>query len=115
MVKATLSDKELIDLCLAGNDKGYTQLDNKYARSVFSSIYRLVSDTGEAEDLLQEIFVMVFSNTKRFGLPEPARTIVNLFLFEEMSQEEIGQTLGMSHTAVRSQYHRDSNRLVHMD
>lgn len=176
MAKAELSDKELIDLCLAGNGKGYTQLYNKYARSIFSSIYRLVNNTAEAEDLLQEVFVMVFSNTERLkglesfeawtrrvavnssishlrkrkmfftdidsmrgdepvqedvreeldwqksqiedieraiaALPETTRTIVNLFLFEEMSQEEIGQTLGLSHTAVRSQYHRAKNRIA---
>lgn len=176
MVRAELNDKELIDLCLAGNDKGYTQLYNKYSQSIFSSIYRLVNDTAEAEDLLQEIFVMVFSNTERLkglesfeawtrrvainssishlrkrkmfftdidnvrgaeiaqdevedepdwqksrvediekaitSLSEPTRTIVNLFLFEDMSQEEIGKTLGMSHTAVRSQYHRAKNKIA---
>lgn len=171
-----MSDRELINLCLAGNDKGYTHLYNKYSRSIFSSIYRLVNDITEAEDLLQEVFVMVFSNTERLKglenfeawtrrvainssishlrrrkvfftdidnirgdeiaqddveeepdwqesrvedieraiavLPETTRTIVNLFLFEDMSQEEIGRTLGMSHTAVRSQYHRAKNKIA---
>lgn len=175
-MKASWTDKELIDLCLAGKDSGYTRLYERYATSIYNSIYRLVNNIAEAEDLLQEVFVNVFSNvnrlveldsfeawTKRIAinksishlrkrriyftdidevqgseilrddeenewqqsrvedieqaierLPDLAKTIVNLFLFEDMSQEEIGETLGLSHTAVRSQYHRAKQKIAQM-
>ncbi|MCL7988206.1 RNA polymerase sigma factor [Sphingobacterium sp. lm-10] len=175
-MKAGWTDKELIDLCLAGKDSGYTWLYERYATSIYNSIYRLVNNMAEAEDLLQEVFVNVFSNvnrlveldsfeawTKRIAinksishlrkrrvyftdidsikggeipqieednawqqsrvediekaieqLPDTARTIVNLFLFEDMSQEEIGEIVGLSHTAVRSQYHRAKSKIAQM-
>lgn len=39
-------------------------------------------------------------------LSDGYRTIVNLYLFENIPQEEIGEMLGISHTTVRTQYHR---------
>lgn len=163
-------------MCLKGQERGYALLYEKYAVSVFNSICRLVNfEMAEAEDLLQEAFVTVFSDMERvrevdnFGawmrrvainqsishlrkrrvyfeeiterveaqaaeddeteeqwkeerlqdlskaiqdLPEVGRTIVNLYVFEEMPQEEIARMLGMSHVAVRSQYHRAKMKLA---
>ncbi|MGJ1203824.1 RNA polymerase sigma factor [Sphingobacterium lactis] len=45
-------------------------------------------------------------------LSPQARTIVNLYLFEDMSQEEIARMLDISHVAVRSQYHRAKIRIA---
>ena len=39
-------------------------------------------------------------------LPPGYRTVLNLFVFEEMSHKEIGQALGINETASRSQYSR---------
>lgn len=39
-------------------------------------------------------------------LSEGYRTIVNLYLIENIPQEEIGDLLGISHSTVRTQYHR---------
>lgn len=179
MNTGALGDKELIQLCLEGQESGYTLLYERYAVPVYNTISRLVNHhTAEAEDLLQEAFVSVFSRMERLkdvesfeawikrvainmsishlrkkqkihfleldqvnqsaweldgdedsiwkesrleeiekaidSLPETSRTIVNLFLFEEMPQEEIGKVLGMSHTAVRSQYHRAKSRIASM-
>lgn len=175
-MKPRTDDQLLIKQCLDGKDIGYSQLYQKYATSIFHSILRLVSDRAEAEDILQEVFVSVFSNreqlkklenfeawTRRIAintsisrirkkkihfsdielineieindqhedlewqedkiaeiyaaiaqLPASARTIVNLYVFEDLSQEEIGKMLGMTHTAVRSQYHRAKNRIAQM-
>lgn len=56
-----ITDKELIALCLEGRDQGYNGLYNRYAKKVFNSISRIVSHTGEAEDILQDTFCSVFS------------------------------------------------------
>jgi len=45
-------------------------------------------------------------------LPPGYRTIVNLYLFEKMSQEEIAGVLGISHSTVRTQYHRAKNKIL---
>lgn len=170
-------DKELIALCRSGSDNGYAGLYNKYAKRLYNTIHRIVLHTSEAEDILQETFVAVFSDISKLEtvdnldawmkrvainrsisqlrkrravfldieeadidsaeqyhthdgeqlecriadlqqaigqLPELYRTIVNLHVFEDMPQEEIGRALGMSHTAVRSQYHRAKKKIAQL-
>lgn len=165
-------DTVLLEWCRSGKESGYTGLYQKYAKMVFNSIYRLVNDRPQAEDLLQEVFVKAFSeinslkNAESFGgwikriainqsltflrkkkiyfedaeeiqiadteeeeleelqelrvealqkaiaeLPVQIRTIVNLYLFENMSQEEIAQTLEIPHATVRSYYHRAKKKI----
>ena len=43
--------------------------------------------------------------------PPQTRTIVNLFLFEEMPQEEIAKILNIPHGTVRSYYHRAKKKI----
>lgn len=45
-------------------------------------------------------------------LPDGYRTVVNLFLMEQIPQEEIGKMLGISHNTVRTQYHRAKQKLL---
>jgi len=67
-----ITDKELIGLCLSGNEGGYTGLYNRYARKVYNSISRIVSHTGEAEDILQDTFCAVFSEVSKL------ETVINI-------------------------------------
>lgn len=169
------TDHELIAMCLANNDLGFTELYQKYARRIYNSIHRIVSHTAEAEDILQETFLTVFkeidklSNVLNFeawvkriainraishlrkkkiefsdlegteieaekeydvrenelfetqvedvrksieDLPQGYKTIVCLYLFENIPQEEIGAMLGISHNTVRTQYHRAKKRVL---
>ncbi len=48
------------------------------------------------------------------ALPEGYRTIVQLYLFENIPQEEIGNMLGLAHNTVRTQYHRAKQKILHM-
>lgn len=168
-------DYELIALCQAQNDLGFTELYQRYARRVYNSIYRIVSDQAEAEDILQETFLTAFREidklsgvssfeawVKRVGinksishlrkrkiqftelayteleaepeydgreneifenkvedvkncinqLPHSYKTIVCLYLFENIPQEEIANMLGLTHTNVRSQYHRAKKKIL---
>lgn len=164
----------MIERCLIGDRTGYSLLYSRHAKSIYNSILRLVQNSAEAEDLLQEVFAQVFLDTRRLKkvenfeawtrrvainssisylrkrklfftdidtvngqeiadgaedidweesqveeiqaaiekLPDTAKTIVNLYLFENMSQEEIGKSIGMSHIAVRSQYHRAKAKIA---
>jgi RNA polymerase sigma factor (sigma-70 family) len=168
-------DQELIVLCLEGKDAGYTGLYNRYARSIYNSISRIVSHTGEAEDILQDTFCTVFSDMAKLkgilsfeawvrrmainrsishlrkrkiifadlgemdvrdegfkdddeaeifdcrvedvkksieALSDGYRTIVNLYVFEKMTHEEIAVMLGVSPSTVRTQYHRAKKRVL---
>lgn len=174
-LKEKITDQELIEMCLKGNDHGYSGLYNRYARAIFNSISRIVSHTAEAEDILQDTFSLIFGDMKKLqevisfeawvkriainksisylrrkkivftdlgnteiadeaphsagedeifncrvedvrksieALPAGYRTILNLYLFEKMPQEEIAVMLGLSHSTVRSQYHRAKNKIL---
>ncbi|MXV17120.1 RNA polymerase sigma factor [Hufsiella ginkgonis] len=172
---ANKSDSELIALCQANRDLGYSGLYQRYARRVYNSIHRFVSHTAEAEDILQETFITVFrevaqsSRIQNFeawakrvainkaishlrkkkiefseidymemsdevfddaednelmenkledirnsidNLPQGYKTVVCLYLFENISQEEIAMMLGISHATVRTQYHRARKKIL---
>ncbi|WP_199119323.1 RNA polymerase sigma factor [Pedobacter sp. ASV28] len=169
------NDHELIAMCQANNDLGYTGLYQKYAKRIYNSICRIVSHTAEAEDILQETFLTVFKEIERLSnvinfeawvkriainrsishlrkkkilfsdldsstieaeeeydlqeneifenkvedvrrciehLPHGYKTIVSLYLFEHIPQEEIATMLGISHNTVRTQYHRAKKKIL---
>lgn len=169
-----VTDQTLIAMCQAGNDSGFTALYNKYAKGVYNSITRIVSHTGEAEDILQDTFYTVFNDMGKITgilsfeawvrriainrsishlrkkkilfsdlehtefadeneysieedelfdcrvedvrscierLPPGYKTILNLYLFENMQHEEIAGVLGISHSTVRTQYHRAKKKI----
>lgn len=47
-------------------------------------------------------------------LPTGYRTILSLYLFEDMNQEEIARMLGVSHSTVRTQYHRAKKKVLQL-
>jgi len=170
-----VTDQTLISMCQAGSDFAYTSLYNRYAKGVYNSISRIVSHTGEAEDILQETFFTVFTDINKMSeiinfegwvkriainrsishlrkkkimfsdlgdmeladdsgnneeegeifdcrvedvrhsieqLPHGYKTILNLYLFENMPHEEIAGLLGISHSTVRTQYHRAKKKIL---
>ena len=61
-----------------------------------------------------EIFDCRVEDVKRGieELPPGYKTIINLYLFEKMNQEEIATMLGLSPVTVRTQYHRAKKRIL---
>ncbi len=53
---------ELIDRCRQGDREAFYAVYKLYSRSMFNVSYRLVNDTDEAEDVLQEAFISAFRN-----------------------------------------------------
>lgn len=175
-MEQTLNIEEhvLIEACKKGNGLAFTQLYNSYCKDVFNSIFRLVNNITEAEDLLQESFLAAYQNIKQFDghsnfkawlrriainktisflrkkkvyfnelndnidtedvvfdeckfnfqvqslkdaigqLPFSYKTIVQLFVIDEIPQEEIGKMLGLSHNTVRTQYHRAKQKILQL-
>lgn len=56
----TINEQELVQQCIAGNEKGYTILYNKYAKRIYHAVYRVVGNSVEAEDIVQEAFCIAF-------------------------------------------------------
>lgn len=161
-------------MCRSGNEAGFAQLYHRYAKKIFNSIYRILSNQEESEDILQETFVDFFSRSDKWesvlcveawlrrmgvnkaisllrknkqyftpvddleiedgsedellekewrecqltdlemvidqltGIP---KMVINLYLFEDMSHDEVAEALGMTAVAVRSQYHRAKKKI----
>ncbi len=53
----TVSDQEVVEWALKGNERACRELVRRYERPVFSLVYRMVRHRERAEDLTQETFV----------------------------------------------------------
>ena len=67
-----MDQKELIDLhktllekCKKGDEKARYRLYKMYAKALYNSIYRIVMNSMDTEDLLQETFIKAFKNLNK--------------------------------------------------
>lgn len=73
-----------------------------------------IVDEADQNDGEEEIFNCKVEDVRKSiqALAPGYRTVLNLYLFEQMSQEEIAGMLGLSHSTVRTQYHRGKNKIL---
>lgn len=57
---------ELIQRCRQGDREAHYKIYKLYSRSMFNVGYRIVNNTEEAEDVLQESFVSAFKNLDHY-------------------------------------------------
>ena len=69
-------------------------------------------DRHEPED--ERLFLRKIDDIKTaiHSLPDGYRTIVVLYLFDNISQEDIAAMLNISHSTVRTQYHRAKKKIL---
>ncbi len=72
------SDEALIErIRSGGNEEALGLLFRRYARLVWCIAQRILRDRGEAEDVMQEVFLMVHQKTSIFNASKgPARTLI---------------------------------------
>ena len=63
---APLSDHQLIELYLDGNEKAFETLLQRHKAKIYTSIYLFCKDQALAEDIFQEVFIKII-NTLRSG------------------------------------------------
>lgn len=56
----SINEQELVKQCLAGEEKGYAMLYNKYAKRIYHAVFRVMGNTAESEDIVQEAFCTAF-------------------------------------------------------
>lgn len=61
-----LDDKNLIEQCIAGKRDAQYQLYKNYSKAMYNICLRMTGDQSEAEDVLQNSFVDVFTKLKMF-------------------------------------------------
>ncbi len=60
------SDDELISLAKSGDEEAIAQIFEKYHLKIYSFLYRATGSQEDAEDLCQEVFLLVFKNLSSF-------------------------------------------------
>jgi RNA polymerase sigma-70 factor (ECF subfamily) len=63
---AALDDIALVETFLAGDERGFALLVDRYQGRLLNFIYRTIGDRERAEDLVQEAFVRVYRHLGRF-------------------------------------------------
>ena len=67
-------DLELLDRCVAGDREAFDELVLKHQKSLYSMLYRMVSDADDAADILQKTFVKAFTGIRGFERRSSFRT-----------------------------------------
>lgn len=64
--KNSITEKELVALCIKGDSKAHRMLFDLFAGRLMSVCRRYSRNQQEAEDMLQESFIKIFSNLKSY-------------------------------------------------
>ncbi len=63
-----VSDELLASRALQGDIDAFEELVNKYKKSVFAIVYRIIGQYQEAEDIAQEVFLTVYEKLYQFDM-----------------------------------------------
>lgn len=61
-----IDEKELIRQAKNGDLKAYEQIIGLYEKKVFSTIYYMVKNDNDVEDIAQEVFIKIYRNLNNF-------------------------------------------------
>lgn len=64
---ATIARDELVERCKSGHAPSYETLYQKYAKAMYNTSLRIVNNSDDAEDVLQEAFVDAFRSLHDFN------------------------------------------------
>ena len=64
---ATIARDELVERCKEGDALSYEALYRRYSKAMYNTSLRIVNNTGDAEDVLQEAFLDAFRSLNEFS------------------------------------------------
>lgn len=62
---STFSDNELLELLKTDDKHAFTELYNRYWRTIYQSCYAILKDEQACDDIVQEIFVWFWANREK--------------------------------------------------
>ncbi len=62
-----LTDNELIQKCLAGQQQYFEELVTRYKKLIFSVVYNMINDKEEVSDISQEVFIRIYKALDRYN------------------------------------------------
>ena len=63
---APILHDELVEKCKQGDRKSHAEIYQKYAKAMYNTSLRIVNNTGDAEDILQDAFIDAFASLESF-------------------------------------------------
>lgn len=63
---ATINRDELVERCKLGDSQSYETIYQRYAKAMYNTSLRIVNNSADAEDVLQEAFVDAFRSLNDF-------------------------------------------------
>src|ERR1700730_3044999 len=74
-----LADEDLAEYIVAGRHDALTVLFDRYHRLIYSIALRIVRDTGEAEEVVQTVFLDIFRAAANF---DPNRGMLKVWILQ---------------------------------
>jgi RNA polymerase sigma-70 factor (ECF subfamily) len=111
--------QDLLDGCKAGDQKSQFQIYKLYYKAMYNTSLRIVNDTMEAEDIMQESFLSAFekidtySGTVSFGA-WLKRIVINRSLDSLSRKKAIFEDVEM-HTGIKDDTNEESTRNEEID
>ena len=65
------ADSDLIERTLKGNESAFAELVRRYQGAVWGTVYRVLGNSSENEDAVQEVFLRAYSALRKFDLQYP--------------------------------------------
>lgn len=66
-----VADKKIVQLCKSGKRDGYDLLVQKYERLIYGICCRYAASREDALDIMQEVYIKLFSSIERFNDERP--------------------------------------------
>src|SRR5262245_65911585 len=103
------TDLGLLQRIVARDTAALAELYDRNCRLLFSLIVRIVQNRGEAEEILQEVFVRVWTGAELYEerLGGPKRWLVRLGRYHEIDRFRAQQARERAHMA------RDQDRVIY--
>ncbi|WP_054851168.1 RNA polymerase sigma factor [Olleya sp. ITB9] len=57
--------EQLVTLCISGNQLAQLEIYNRYYKAMYNTSYRIVNNSFEAEDIMQESFLTAFTKLEK--------------------------------------------------
>jgi RNA polymerase sigma-70 factor (ECF subfamily) len=75
-MKLDLDDKKLVENFLAGDDRAFELLVEKYLKTIYNFLRQFISDQSALEDVTQVTFIKVWKNIRRYEQKKSFKTWV---------------------------------------
>ncbi|MDP4180034.1 MAG: sigma-70 family RNA polymerase sigma factor [Bacillota bacterium] len=62
-----ISDVELINRCIKGDQDAFSEIVSRYKRLVFKVVFNIINNEHEVNDISQEVFLKVYKNLRSYN------------------------------------------------